>query len=89
MKTFIYASLAAVTVFLCGCESPRTPMAENFGEAVKRNMAAHIINPQGLHGTEIPGHDGTRVVRAHDRLVKEKEAPTVQFPAFVVQQPGK
>jgi hypothetical protein len=86
MKTILFATFVAVFTVLSGCHSPDLPLAETFGESVKRNMAMHIINPQGEHVTNIPGSDGERVLRAHDRLVKEKSAqPTVQFPAFVIQ----
>jgi hypothetical protein len=86
MKKLLFATFVTMFTVVSGCHSPDLPLAENLGESVKRNMAMHIINPQGHRVTEIPDSDGERVMRAHDRLVKEKSTqPTVQFPAFVIQ----
>jgi hypothetical protein len=90
MKKIVLATLFSGCTLLSGCHSPDAPLNANFGEAVKRNMAMHIINPEGQHVTEIPGNDGERGQRAHDRMVKEKSTqPTMQLPAFVIQQPSK
>lgn len=89
MKLFPVLTLSVALTGLASCDTPREHLAEGFGNAVRQNMAAHIINPEGLRADEIPAHDGARAMRAHDRLVTEKQtAPTLQIPAFVIQQSG-
>lgn len=89
MKIFKIAALGIVAVSLSACETPHEPLAKTMGDAVAQNMAVQIINPQGSHVDIVPGNDGERVMRAHDRLVTEKkEQETVRFPAFIIQQNG-
>lgn len=85
MKNVTFAALVTACSLLPACHSPDMPLAENFGESVKHNMAMHIINPSGQHVTEIPGNDAERTLRAHDRMVKEKAQPAPEIPAFVIQ----
>jgi hypothetical protein len=74
----------AATTLLGGCMSAPAPLSPSFGNAVQHNMALHIINPEGSRVAEIPAHDGLRVVRAQDRLIREEKKNEITLPAFII-----
>ena len=45
---------------LAGCNTPADDPRPEFGEAVRSNMAAHIIDPTPPESMELPPADGTR-----------------------------
>ena len=61
MKTIQIAFLAAVVATLAACsDKPVRTLSSDFGNAVRQNMAAHIINPIPPGGTGISSMDGAR-----------------------------
>lgn len=56
MKLAIPCSLAALA--LAACADNAAPLSPDFGEAVRNNMAVHIINPAPDYGTEVPATSG-------------------------------
>ena len=68
-----------VLVAVSACESPET-LGPDFGNAVRHNKAAHIINPVPvLAGPEIPGLDGTRAAGAIERYHEGQVTPIEQL----------
>ena len=58
MKTQALILLAGFT--LAGCNTPADLPRPEFGEAVRSNMAAHIIDPTPPESMELPPADGVR-----------------------------
>ena len=58
MKTQTLILLAGVA--LAGCNTPADTPRPEFGEAVRANMAAHIIDPTPPESMELPPADGVR-----------------------------
>ena len=58
MKTQTLILLAGVA--LAGCNTPADTPRPEFGEAVRANMAAHIIDPTPPASMELPPTDGVR-----------------------------
>jgi hypothetical protein len=81
--------ILAAALCLAACSNQLEPLSPAFGDAVSRNMAAQIINPEGSRVAELPAQDGARVIRAHDRLLKEEKDPKeIQLPVFVLGNTG-
>ena len=59
MKIQITVLLAGLALAGCG-NAPADVPPPDFGEAVHRNMAAHIIDPQPPESMELPPSDGVR-----------------------------
>jgi type IV pilus biogenesis protein CpaD/CtpE len=83
MKITRYALLGVtVAMSLAGCETMSEPaeptLAPNFGNAVKANMAAHIVNPEaGKKEQPAPPLDGQKAERViKDYRQETGEAPT-------------
>lgn len=55
---FVPAALA-----VAACESPREPLAPEFGAAVRQNAVVHIIDPTPTHERAQPRGDGARAAR--------------------------
>lgn len=58
MKTRTLILLAGVA--LAGCNTPADEPRPEFGNAVRSNMAAHIIDPMPPESMELPPADGVR-----------------------------
>jgi hypothetical protein len=58
MKTQALILLAGLTV--AGCNTPADKPLPEFGEAVRSNMAAHIIDPAPTESMALPPADGVR-----------------------------
>lgn len=58
MKTQALILLAGLT--LAGCNTPADMPRPEFGEAVRTNMAAHIIDPTPPESMEVPPAEGVR-----------------------------
>lgn len=66
----IIASIAVLGLLALGaCETePRQTLHPSFGNAVRHNMAVHIINPEAGRGeTTAPDHSGLRNAGSMDR----------------------
>lgn len=62
--------LLGLLAALAGCDTPPTPdpVAEPFGEAVRKNILVQAVNPEGTPPPAIaPGFDGDRALLAIDR----------------------
>ena len=55
-----------VAVLLAACSTNQEPLGPDFGNAVRHNKAAHIINPTPTYDS-LFGHDGPRMALGHDR----------------------
>jgi hypothetical protein len=53
---------AGMALLLSGCNQPPWPPVPTLGNAVKHDMAVHIINPDPHWGTAPPPLDGQRAV---------------------------
>ena len=76
----IQTSVLLAGLALSACSTPAdTPLPE-FGEAVRNNMAAHIIDPQPPETMELPPSDGVRrslmITRYQTDKVEEPREPT-------------
>ncbi len=61
MKTFQIASLAVALATLAACsDKPVKSLSTDFGNAVRQNMAVHIINPVPQTDAGVPPMDGAR-----------------------------
>ena len=64
MKVILLALPAAV--LLAACSTNQEPLSPDFGNAVRHNKAAHIINPTPTYDG-LFGHDGSRMALGQDR----------------------
>ncbi|HYZ26788.1 MAG TPA: hypothetical protein VE597_07755 [Geminicoccaceae bacterium] len=62
---------------LAACTTPANTPRPEFGEAVRNNMAAHIIDPNPPETMELPPSDGVR--RA--LMIQRYQADEVETPA--------
>jgi type IV pilus biogenesis protein CpaD/CtpE len=58
MKT--QASILLAGLLLAGCNTPSDEPRPEFGEAIRTNMAAHVIDPTPPASMELPPADGAR-----------------------------
>lgn len=58
---------AGLITTLLGCASESPPLAEDFGAAVKHNMALQIINPEGVENDDSASMDGRSARQAVER----------------------
>ncbi len=70
MKTQALILLAGLTV--ASCNTPADKPLPEFGEAVRSNMAAHIIDPVPPESMELPPADGVRRSIAIQRYQVDK-----------------
>jgi hypothetical protein len=79
-ELFISAICSALIAGLTACSTePQERISAGFGEAVHRNMSAHIINPTPAQAapTEMEGRRGHVAIERYMRgQVKEPPAPT-------------
>lgn len=61
-------AILAFSTLLVGCENNNVGISDSFGNAVRQNMAAHIINPEPILDTQtVPDTDGARAAAAAER----------------------
>jgi type IV pilus biogenesis protein CpaD/CtpE len=65
---------------LAACSTPANTPRPEFGQAVRNNMAAHIIDPQPPESMELPPSDGVR--RA--LMMQRYQADEVETPPLPV-----
>lgn len=78
-KTHTIISLSFCSLLLAGCmphdEAGKRPI--DFGNSVKQNIAAQIINPDAAAENSYPiTYDGERAVRAQERYASDKVEET-------------
>jgi hypothetical protein len=76
MKGLILA--ATLASGLGGCAQSQLHVGQDFGVALRQDVAAQIADPQARYrGVPMPGSDGSRVALAQDRYVTGKVIPPV------------
>jgi len=72
--TRIFTAVVIGLAMLTACETePRMTLSPDFGNAVRHNMAVHIINPPSLgKATTALPMDGVRALGAIDRYQKHE-----------------
>ena len=73
----IRATVLVAGLVLAACTTPANTPRPEFGEAVRNNMAAHIIDPNPPETMELPPSDGVR--RA--LMIQRYQADEVETPA--------
>jgi type IV pilus biogenesis protein CpaD/CtpE len=72
----IQATVLLAGLAVAACNSPADTAKPEFGEAVHRNMAAHIIDPQPPESMELPPADGVR----RSLMISRYQADKVETP---------
>ena len=65
---------------LTACNTPANTPRPEFGEAVRNNMAAHIIDPNPPEDMALPPSDGVR----RSLMIQRYQADEVETPALPV-----
>lgn len=71
MNAFKIALIAGALVLVTACETePKLQLSPDFGNAVRHNMAVHIIDPEGSpEPVTAPDLSGDRAHRAYERML--------------------
>lgn len=81
MNNKIFTMVGLSLLVLGGCAQPET-LSSDFGDAVRHNMAAQVVNPAPRHSTAPPEMDGGRAAIARGRyqagMVKEPKADSTR-----------
>lgn len=82
------SSLAVLALLASGCTTPSGQPDASFGEAVKRNIAAQIANPNAPVGDPKIATDGRRaaVAQQHYQTDTVKEPETVKTSEIGITQ---
>ena len=67
-------------LLLAACNTPANTPRPEFGEAVRNNMAAHIIDPNPPADMELPPSDGVR----RQLMIERYQADEVETPPLPV-----
>jgi type IV pilus biogenesis protein CpaD/CtpE len=71
----LQATIVLAGLAVAGCNTPAdTPLPE-FGDAVRNNMAAQIIDPQPPENMQLPPSDGVRRALMISRYQADKVEP--------------
>jgi len=70
MKKTTYVALALSLFLLVGC-STAGEAPPHFGNSVRQNIAAQIINPDAPDTNSAPVHEGTRTSVAQGRYISD------------------
>ena len=65
---------------LAACTTPANTPRPEFGQAVRNNMAAHIIDPNPPESMELPPSDGVR----RSLMIQRYQADKVETPPLPV-----
>jgi type IV pilus biogenesis protein CpaD/CtpE len=65
---------------LAACSTPANTPRPEFGQAVRNNMAAHIIDPNPPESMELPPSDGVR----RSLMIERYQADKVETPPLPV-----
>ena len=65
---------------LAACNTPANTPRPEFGQAVRSNMAAHIIDPNPPESMELPPSDGVR----RSLMIERYQADEVESPPLPV-----
>ena len=58
---------------LAGCMDPHEPLSADFGNSVRANIAAQLVNPEPNYSSALPETDGERVENALRRYRTNRE----------------
>ena len=76
----IQATVLLAGLAVAACNTPADAPPPDFGEAVRRNMAAHVIHPQPPESMELPPAAGVRrslmISRYQTDMVETPREPT-------------
>ena len=78
MKVITKVAAIALLLGLAACDAePRKNLGANFSNAVRHNMAVHVINPEASQKVpEVEPSDGTRAADAVERYKKGETTET-------------
>jgi type IV pilus biogenesis protein CpaD/CtpE len=76
----IRATVLVAGLMLAACSTPANTPRPEFGQAVRNNMAAHIIDPNPPESMELPPSDGVR----RSLMIERYQADKVETPPLPV-----
>jgi type IV pilus biogenesis protein CpaD/CtpE len=76
----IRATVLVAGLVLAACTTPANTPRPEFGQAVRNNMAAHIIDPHPPESMDLPPSDGVR----RSRMIERYQADKVESPPLPV-----
>jgi type IV pilus biogenesis protein CpaD/CtpE len=76
----IRSTVLVAGLVLAACSTPANTPRPEFGQAVRNNMAAHIIDPNPPENMELPPSDGVR----RSLMIERYQADEVETPPLPV-----
>jgi type IV pilus biogenesis protein CpaD/CtpE len=76
----IRPTVLVAALVLAACSTPANTPRPEFGQAVRNNMAAHIIDPNPPENMELPPSDGVR----RSLMIERYQADKVETPPLPV-----
>jgi type IV pilus biogenesis protein CpaD/CtpE len=76
----IRATVVLASLLLAACNTPANAPRPEFGEAVRNNMTAQIIDPNPPENMELPPSDGVR----RSLMIERYQADEVESPPLPV-----
>jgi type IV pilus biogenesis protein CpaD/CtpE len=76
----IRPTVLVAALVLAACSTPANTPRPEFGQAVRNNMAAHIIDPNPPENMELPPSDGVR----RSLMIERYQADEVETPPLPV-----
>ena len=76
----IRPTILVAGLVLAACNTPANTPRPEFGQAVRNNMAAHIIDPNPPESMELPPSDGVR----RSLMIQRYQADKVETPPLPV-----
>jgi type IV pilus biogenesis protein CpaD/CtpE len=76
----IRSTVLVAGLVLAACSTPANTPRPEFGQAVRNNMAAHIIDPNPPENMELPPSDGVR----RSLMIERYQADKVETPPLPV-----
>jgi type IV pilus biogenesis protein CpaD/CtpE len=76
----IRSTVLVAGLVLAACSTPANTPRPEFGQAVRNNMAAHIVDPNPPENMELPPSDGVR----RSLMIERYQADKVETPPLPV-----
>jgi type IV pilus biogenesis protein CpaD/CtpE len=76
----IRSTVLVAGLVLAACSTPANTPRPEFGQAVRNNMAAHIVDPNPPENMELPPSDGVR----RSLMIERYQADEVETPPLPV-----